>query len=385
MAVGHCVPMTTHPDPSAPPTNLADAFVVVAVGDPVLHPEAVHVAAATTRPVVDFSDPDDGERLRRYAARAAAVLIDADFAASLPPAETGAPVYFLTSDRTPMNWEQALAVRARKAFLLPAESAELLQELADLAEPTGIVGSESAARPVHRHGRAFTIAVTGAAGGAGTSVLAAAVARHLARGSQPVTLIDADPVSGGVDLLYGIEDAPGMRWPDLLLTDSGGIDPGDLRSALPTTSDRIAVLSAARSTIDDPFVLSDAAVTRIVDALAPAPGWTIVDLPAGRTLAAADLHVLLVPAEVRAAAVAVKLVAEYRSQRLDYCVLARHRGWAGLDDADLESLLGIAPLATIADSGSLNRQLEVSGLPRRLPRSLAAAADAIVERAGGQR
>lgn len=355
----------------------SEAFLLVAVADPVLHPEAVHVAAATTRPVVDLAEVGDGDQLFRYASRAAAVLVDSEHAHHLVGIDSAVPVFFLTSDRTPMDWEKALAVRACKAFILPAQSAEILTELAEIAEPS------STASTSHRHGRGISLAVTASAGGAGTSTFAAALARTVAKTREPVTLIDADPTSGGLDLLLGIEDAPGTRWPDLLLTDSGGIDPNDLRAALPATTDGVAVLSAARTTIDDPFRLENEMVVRIVDTLAPASGWTIVDLPPGDAPPPVDMVVLLVPAEVRPAAAATRILAGLRSQRLETFVVARRRGWAGLDDSDLAKVLGCDPLASLDNLATVAKDSEITGLPGRLPAPLRAVATAVLEHAGG--
>lgn len=356
-----------------------EAFLLVAVADPVLHPEAVHVAAATTRPVVDLTEVADGDRLRRYAARAAAVLIDAEFADHIVDPPPRAPVYFCTSDRTPMDWEKALAARAEKAFILPAQSAELLTALSTLAEPQ----AQGQSGPGGNRGSSATIGVTASAGGAGTSTFAAALARAAGKRGAPVTLIDADPTSGGLDLLLGIEDTPGARWPDLVLTETGGIDPDDLRGALPATGDGIAVLTAARSRIDDPFRLETPMVARIVDALAGAPGWTIVDIPPGAEVPGVDAVALLVPAEVRPAAAAVRLLAGLRARKIGTHVISRRREWSGLDDSDLAKLLGVEPAASLKNIPALAKDAEISGLPARLPNPLREAAAAILTRAGG--
>lgn len=49
------------------------APVVAAVGDALLHPEAMHLAAVTGRPVIDVREPAE---TARHIARAFAVLID---------------------------------------------------------------------------------------------------------------------------------------------------------------------------------------------------------------------------------------------------------------------------------------------------------------------
>ena len=77
-----------------------------------------------------------------------------------------------------------------------------MAELSDAAE---------AARDDGRRGA--VIAVIGGRGGAGASVFATA----LAQSAPDALLIDADPWSGGIDLVLGTESETGLRWPDLAL------------------------------------------------------------------------------------------------------------------------------------------------------------------------
>lgn len=59
------------------------------------------------------------------------------------------------------------------------------------------------------------IAVTGAVGGAGTSLFAASIAHYLHAQGTPVLVVDADRDSAGVDVVYGVENQPGWRLGDL--------------------------------------------------------------------------------------------------------------------------------------------------------------------------
>lgn len=63
--------------------------------------------------------------------------------------------------------------------------------------------------------RGQAVAVVGAAGGVGTSTLAALLAERLARSGRPVALLDLDVRRGGIEVLLGTEAAEGARWPDL--------------------------------------------------------------------------------------------------------------------------------------------------------------------------
>lgn len=354
-------------------------LILVAVGDPVLHPEATHVAAATGYPLVDSVDPRELSRLH---GRARAILVDsvtAGHLASLPRRES---IYFLASDPGPIDWKAALTCHAEHAFLLPAQAPELLRELGHMASPRD--SSSAGVRPQAEHASGTVIAMVGSAGGAGSSTLAAAIARRARRTDRDVTLVDGCPTSGGLDLLMGVEEKPGARWPDLRLGE-GAVSAGDLRAALPSTSDGIVILSAARSTIADPFSLDTEVVLPVVESLRSGSGVTVLDLPAEAdpaVLEACDLVVLLVPAEVRPAAAAASLVKQLQRARTSLVLLARHRAWSGLSTEDLEKLTGCEVIAELGTISRLARTVELSGLPTHLPRPLAVAADAVLIEAG---
>ena len=188
-----------------------------------------------------------------------------------------------------------------------------------------------------------------------------------------MTLVDGVGNSGGLDLLLGIEDDAGARWPDLRLGE-GAVPGADLRAALPATGDGIAVLAAARSTVADPFRLDPQAVSTVLGSLRGSTGVTVVDLP----LDACGQVALLVPAEVRAAAAAASLVARLVRSRTPVAVVARHRGWSGLGVADLERIIHAEVIAELGTVTRLSRATELGGLPTSLPRPLLTAARAVL-------
>lgn len=372
---------------------MSSTYILVAVGDPVIHPEATHVAAATGHGVIDTIDPREISRLM---ARAYAVLVDADTAGHVATLDRRPGIHFLAADPGPVDWRAALTCHAENAYVLPAQAAELLTALGHARAPqpgresrptpgpAAPVGSGHSA-PASGQAGGTLIAVCGAVGGAGTSTLAAALARTVAD-HHPVTLIDADGHSGGLDLLLGLEDTPGARWPDLRLGE-GTVAGADLRAALPTTSDGIAVLSAARSTLADPFRLGPEHLRPVLEALGGAPGITVVDLPAHgpvtQTVAdTCDSFALLIPAEVRAAAAAAGLVAHLTRNRTATVGIARHRGWSGLTAEDLSRITHCQIIGELGRISRLPRAVELGGLPARLPGPLTATARLIAEDAG---
>lgn len=355
---------------------MTSTYILVAVADPVIHPEATHIAAATGHGVIDTCDPRE---ITRLLPRAHAVLVDAATARHIATLDQRPGVHFLAADPGPVDWQQALHCHAENAYVLPAQAPDLLTALGHAAAPDTPTTTAGAAR----HGT--IIAVTGSAGGCGVSTLAAAMAR-VAAGSNVVTLIDACPHSGGLDLLLGLEETTGARWPDLRLGD-GVVAAADLRAALPTTRDGIAVLSAARSTIADPFRLTPQALAPVLSSLAATDGVSILDLPSSGTvtdtvLDACDRVTLLIPAEVGAAASAAGLVADLTARRTAVSGILRNRDWSGLSEADVEKITRCQVIARLNTIPRLARSIELGGLPARLPGMLSAAARLALEDAG---
>ena len=361
------------------------APVVVAVGDALLHPEAMHLAAVTGRPVIDVREPAE---TARHIARAFAVLIDDTFLAALtPPGEAAAtahPGMFRIGANTGMEGvEQLIAESAfvRESFMLPAEAASLLKALGELALRTPrSAGSSTVA------GAGVVLTFIGAAGGAGTSTLAAAVARTLAGkvasgsgdGLDPV-LVDGQRYSGGLDLLLGVEDSVGARWDDIQIGD-GNVERGTFVRALPRTTDGIAVLTHSRSIL--PAQIEDAsdevaALERAVAVLGTG-GVTVVDTSPGGQMMRSDHTFIVTPAEVRAAASAALIAAQCRANSVPASVVLRHRAWSGISADDMAHVTKAEVIAEIPTLRSLTKDTELSGLPRRLPKGLAAAAEAII-------
>jgi secretion/DNA translocation related CpaE-like protein len=125
---------------------------------------------------------------------------------------------------------EAASPSAPSTSCLPADEAELVAALSEAAESRRDDGRRGA-----------VVAVMAGRGGAGASLFATALAQTAA----DALLVDADPWSGGIDLVVGSEDEPGLRWPDLAL-ERGRLSIAALRQALPQR-DGISVLSCARA------------------------------------------------------------------------------------------------------------------------------------------
>ena len=217
---------------------------------------------------LDLIDRPDG-------AEPACIILDvaALRAENAPRHRGGAPLLVVTDSPTvPAEvWPAALAAGARAVLPLPGGSDELLSRLAALARPRS---------------SALLLGVVGGCGGAGASSFAARLAAA-ARAQGPVTLIDADPLGGGADLLVEAPVRDGLRWQE-----ATGLGPDDgeaLRAGLPRV-DAVHLLVAGEG--PGP---TEQSLPPVLSALAVLDGTVVVDLgPALVPAAAEHLDRLLV-------------------------------------------------------------------------------------------
>ncbi len=153
------------------------------------------------------------------------------------------------------DYRRALAHGVRALRTLPAESAELLSDLSALTTAPG-EGRVIACIPGH--------------GGAGATSLAVALALAASKRGTPATLVDADPLGGGIDTLVQARHVEGARW-------------NDLRGAGGTTDTQ--VLLEALPLIDGYRLLTfdgspgETVNLQALESLRAAPGTLIVDAP----------------------------------------------------------------------------------------------------------
>ncbi|MEG3616183.1 pilus assembly protein FlpE [Isoptericola haloaureus] len=248
-------------------------------------------------------------------------------------------------------------------------------------EPSGHVPGRTSAGPPS-HGR--LIGVVGACGGAGTSVLAAAMARTLRRRVGATALVDLDVPGPGLDVLLGVDAAPGARWADLADA-RGTVDGGSLVAALPRWG-AVPVLSGAHR---DPAAPADAVVLDTTTALLRTGHRVVLDLPrpVGRTAAAlslagaADVVVLVTPLRTAGAAGALATARQLADAGTARVVPVACRPAPGrVDERELGRLLGLAVAATVGWDPRLAAQVERGHGPRTGRRTpLGRAADRLVE------
>lgn len=122
--------------------------------------------------------------------------------------------------------------------------------------------------------RARIIGVAGGSGGVGASSLVAAVAVRAARRGLAVACVDLRRFGGGLDVVFGVDHEPAVRWPDLARA-HGRLDVPELLARLPS-AEGVHVVSCDRAA---PTVLRPEACRAVVDGLAEHVDLVVVDLP----------------------------------------------------------------------------------------------------------
>lgn len=332
--------------------------------EPQLREEIDRVAAAVGVRVVHAGGRAPVSR-KSWSAAAAVVL---DQAAAQWCAGAGLPrrthVSIVTSaDADAAAWSAAVAVGAERVLQLPRQEHDLVVELAEAAESV---------RDDSRCGEG--VAVIGGCGGAGASLLAAA----LALTAGDALLVDADPWGGGIDLLVGGEAVPGLRWPDLALQ-GGRLTWSAIRQALPRHRG-VSVLSGGRRA----FELEPGPVAAIIEAGRRGGVTVVCDLPRRLTeatqvaLDGVDLAVLVTRCDVRACAAAATLVPVLTSINPNLGLVVRGPAPGGLRAAEVADIAGAPLLASMRAEPGLSGQLERGGLRLGRRSALAAAARSVL-------
>ncbi len=323
--------------PRSAPAAPGERVVLIVVADTVLRRDVERVAAAASCEVRRGTSVD----IARPARGVVAVVAD-ESAAQSRSGMAGPPLVVVAADGVP---ERPVPPGTLLDLRLPRDEAAFVRMLATLDTPD--------------RGRGRVLAVVGAHGGAGTSVLAAAVAAESARGGRSSLLVDLDATGGGIDLLLGVEARDGLRWPDLTVA-GGLVDATALGAALPRGPAGEAVLSMRA---EGGFEAGADAALAVVAALRRAGGLAVVDAGRGRGDAEqaciddADLAVVVTTPRVRACAAARDAVR--RSAAARRCVLVvRGPSPGGLRAAEVAAAVGSELAAVVRPDPGLDRSLD---------------------------
>jgi len=268
-------------------------------------------------------------------------------------------------------WRSAVAVGAEHVVHLPDGERFLVTALGERLENADTAGR--------------VLAVLGGRGGAGASVLAAAVGGAVVAAGRSGLLVDCDPLGGGLDLVLGAEERAGLRWSGVALT-GGRVAASALRDALPSAdaAGLLTVLSCGRDEVGP----SGEAVAAVLDTGCRSWDVVVCDLP--RTLGAAtiaaldraDLAVLVVPAEVRACAAAARVVASLGKRAAGVQLVVRGPAPGGLRADDVADALGLPLLAAMRPQPKLATALERGPLELSRRSQLATAARQVLATLG---
>ena len=326
---------------------------LIVTGDPLLLDDLLRLAAAAG---VETAVAPDVVAARGPWRDAALVLVGGDLVADL--VRIGLPrrrgVLVVPADRHQADvWTLAAAAGAESVAPLPGAEGLLVDRLAGAgAQPAGTV-----------------VVVMGGRGGAGASTLACALARAAAGSaarSAPVLLVDADPLGGGLDLLLGAESAPGLRWPDLADA-RGRASPRELHAALPMV-DGVSLLSWHRG---DPVALPGAAMDFVLGAGRRGHEVVVVDVPrslddaAAVAVSAADVVLVVVPADVRSVAAARQAVKRLSGTVADVRVVVRGPSPSGLTGPLVAGELGLPLAGWLPSEHGLRESVERGEPPGR--------------------
>jgi secretion/DNA translocation related CpaE-like protein len=322
---------------------------LVVTADPDLLDDLLRLAAAGGTEV-DVA-PDPVAARARFAA-APLVLIGADQApACLRARLPRRPRTIIVGHLPALEavWEIAQGVGAEHIAELPAAEPWLVDRFAEGSEP---------ATP----GR--ILAVIGGRGGAGASILAAALAVTAVSEGHRTLLVDADPVGGGLDLVLGWEGMDGLRWP--ALAGAGGrVHPPALLKALPHRGD-LVLLSFAR---DEVLPVPGEAMAATLDAARRGRDVIIADLPrrlddaATLALEAADQTIMIVPAELRATAAASRIAALVRVHCENLAVVVRGPAPGKLKAREVADSIGLPLAGSLRPEAAVCQALERGDAP----------------------
>lgn len=346
------------------------AGLLALVTEPVLRDELDRVAAAAGVRVIHLGAEIPN---RRAWSAAAAVVLDEEAAARCGPARLPRRPHVVVLAGGPpstLTWQAGVAVGAHRVLALPAEGNELVAALAEAGESV-----RDGAR------RGDVIAVIGARGGAGASLLATALAQH----AGDALLVDLDAWGGGIDLLVGTENAAGLRWRDLA-QHSGRLTWSALREALPRQRGVSVLSSASRG--DSAYQATDVdagTVDAVVDAGRRGGVTVVCDLPrslvdpAETALSAADLVVVVSSCDVRSCVAGAAVAPRLRAVNPHVGLVVRGPSPGGLRAAEVAEIVGLPLLAALRAEPRLAERLEHASLRLHRRSALTAAAGRVLQ------
>ncbi|TLM72328.1 hypothetical protein FDW81_13590 [Pseudarthrobacter sp. NamB4] len=256
---------------------------------------------------------------------AAAVLVGSDVR-ELPPRRQAPAVLVGLDGEGDSLWHLAAVLGAERVAVLPDAAAWLADHLSRSRSP-GPGG--------------LILGVTGGCGGAGATTTAIWIAQAAASLGVRVLLVDGDPWGGGLELALAAEENPGLRWPDLSGA-RGSIDPEQLADSLPVAGG-FSFLSWPASR-EQHVPVAAAATAGVLDSARRGYELVVVDIGRGTEPIHSfawdcDRIALVVPAQLKAAVAAVRLLQEFPP--VEAALLLRSKPGGALDGLMIAEAIGL--------------------------------------------
>ena len=296
--------------------------VLLVTSSTVLRAEVERIVAAAGAQLRIAANAAEGGR---HWDGAAAVLVGSDIR-ELPPRRRAPAVLVGLDGEGDSLWHLAAVLGAERVAVLPDAAAWLADHLSRSRSP-GPGG--------------LILGVTGGCGGAGATTAAIWIAQAAAGLGARVLLVDGDPWGGGLELALAAEENPGLRWPDLSEA-RGSIDPIQLADSLPV-SGGFSFLSWPASR-EQPVPVAATTTAGVLDAARRGYELVVVDIGRGtdqiHTFAwDCDRITMVVPAQLKAAVAAVRLLQEFPP--VEASILVRGKPGAALDGPLIAEAIGL--------------------------------------------
>lgn len=230
------------------------------------------------------------------------------------------------------TWSSALRLSANYVATIP-ESRDWLIE--NLVQPNRSKG--------------LSVGLVPASGGAGASLISCGLAFHARQIFHDVALVDLDENSASLDITFGLENQPGMRWQDFSNL-SGSINGNDILRSLPNR-DNVGLLTHGK--------LTDSTTTPknlVLEKLNESCDLVVIDFPrlsdkhfSIDALTNCDLVLVVTTATVRGCASAKRSIAGLSGYAKNIELVVRNVPGSNLDPMQIAELLN-TPLAAIVNT-----------------------------------
>lgn len=284
------------------------------------------IAAVTQTPLVITPEPNIAEISDAYR-----VFISPDCSdIALSHQEI---VLVVVGSTGPETWRFAAKLSANHIAVVPDSREWLVEHLSAPASKKGLC-----------------VGIIPGAGGAGASILSCGLAFHARQFFNDVVVVDLDESSAGLDIVFGIETQPGMRWNDFRSL-TGSISGSDILRGLPAR-DGVALLTYQESETAP----EQSVPNMILEQLQHACELVIIDLPRFTNQVAmieilqkCDLVFVATPSTVRGSASTKKAISNISKHVPLVELVIRNIPGTNLDALRIAQSLNI-PLAGVINS-----------------------------------